>query len=112
MGFYDDYKYGTDGDNKAKFWKCIAITLIIVLVVCLLVQCVTVIHNKNEISTTNNVTVEEPQFKAISKNLVYDVETNIVYIKNNISNTYSIYTPYYSTEGIPYRYDIETKTFK
>lgn len=109
MGFYDDYKLGTDGDDKAKFWKCIAITLIIVLITCLLIQGICIIRNSNQneakIEQTNN---DELRFEKISKDLVYDVKTNIVYIKNHISNTYSVYSPYYASNGMPFRYNVQT----
>lgn len=51
------------------------------------------------------------EFIEITKDLSYDSATRIVYIYN--SNSYgSSYTPYYASNGLPYKYNPETNTFE
>jgi hypothetical protein len=112
MGFYDDYKFGTDGDSKASFWKRIAIAVIVVFVIFILILCFNSTSTTETVSVENNTNVEYPinkslNFKKILGDLVFDPLTKIVYIDNYTSHAYSVYTPYYAPNGIPFRYNEE-----
>lgn len=51
------------------------------------------------------------EFIEINKVLSYDSATRIVYIFNK-NNYGSSYTPYYATNGLPYKYNPETNTLE
>ena len=44
------------------------------------------------------------QFKDIDGDLVYDIETKIVYVKSYTYCGYYTLCPYYAANGLPYRY--------
>lgn len=44
------------------------------------------------------------QFKNIDGDLVYDIETKIVYVKSLTYCNYYTLCPYYAANGFPYRY--------
>ena len=44
------------------------------------------------------------QFKDINGDLVYDIETKVVYLKSYSYCNYYILCPYYAANGLPYRY--------
>lgn len=113
MGFYDDYKYGTDGDGWATFWKYIAILAVVIFLIFLMSQCskpstdVPVSEN-NRVENSGYVSGTYLDFKTISDDLVYDAATNIVYVENDTADTYDVYVPYYAPNGLPFRYNGKT----
>lgn len=44
------------------------------------------------------------QFKDIDGDLVYDIETKVVYVKSYTYGGYYTLCPYYAANGLPYRY--------
>lgn len=52
------------------------------------------------------------KFVQINSNLVYDIATRIVYIKNYTYYSNYVYVPYYAPNGFPYRYDPEANMFE
>lgn len=58
-------------------------------------------------------TVDNLELVQISSSLWYDKNTNIVYIWNgwlSQSSSATTPTPYIATNGLPYKYDLETKS--
>ena len=51
-------------------------------------------------------------FDDIGGSLVYDSTTRIVYFRNETRGTYSVYVPYYASNGMPYKYNVETNTLE
>lgn len=113
MGFYFDYKYGTDGDGWATFWKYVAILAVVVFLLFALSQCskpstdVPVSEN-NRVENSEYVSGTYLDFKTISDDLVYDAATNIVYVENDTADTYDVYVPYYAPNGLPFKYNGKT----
>lgn len=113
MGFYDDYKYGTDGDGWATFWKYVAILAVVIFLIFLMSQCskpstdVPVSEN-NRVENSEYVSGTYLDFKTISDDLVYDAATNIVYVENDTADTYDVYVPYYAPNGLPFKYNGKT----
>ena len=113
MGFYDDYKYGTDGDGWANFWKYIAVLIAVILLIFALSQCskpstdVPVSEN-NRVENSEYVSGTYLDFKTISDDLVYDAATNIVYVENDTADTYDVYVPYIAPNGLPFKYNGKT----
>ena len=59
------------------------------------------------------VSVEEfANFTDLGGSLVYDSATRIVYFRNDTRGTYSVYVPYYASNGLPYKYNVETNTLE
>lgn len=55
------------------------------------------------------------EFVSIGENLYYDKNTNIVYIWNGVLNACDYSTvpcPYYAPNGLPYKYNPETKSLE
>ena len=68
-----------------------------------------------QVNVSNSKSISSNQFGtfvSIVNNLVYDPATRIVYRRNNTSDGYRVYIPYYAPNGLPYRYDPETNTFE
>lgn len=65
------------------------------------------------VSSSENISSNQfGNFVDIGGCLVYDSATRIVYIDNHTYYRNSIYTPYYSPNGLPYKYNPETNTFE
>ncbi len=68
------------------------------------------------VNVSNNENISGSQFGefiGIGSNLTYDSATRIVYIKNYTYGCQNyVYTPYYASNGLPYRYNPETNTFE
>lgn len=45
-----------------------------------------------------------------NNDLICDIDTNIVYMKSNSYNSHYSLCAYYADNGLPYKYDIETKS--
>lgn len=68
-----------------------------------------------EINVSDNENIYSNHFGIfieVGNNLVYDSATRIVYIDNFTYSGHSVYTPYYSSNGLPFRYNPETNTFE
>ena len=55
---------------------------------------------------------EFADFITIGDSLVYDASTRIVYFQTYTYGKNYVYTPYYATNGLPYKYNINTNTLE
>ena len=76
--------------------------LILILIVMLVAGCADSETNK-EIIANDGRSIYAVDIYDLEE-LVYDTNTQIVYIRQNTHNYYSIYTLYLSENGFPYRY--------
>lgn len=67
------------------------------------------VENSEELSSP---TLGKDNLISIGNNLYYDSATRIVYLKNNTSSGWCVFTAYYAPNGLPYKYNSETSTFE
>lgn len=66
-------------------------------------------ENKEDL---HNTTFGADALVYIGNGLYYDSATRIVYLHNSTYNAYSVITPYYAPNGLPYKYNPVTNTFE
>lgn len=90
--------------------------LLVVLISCTLtLSCVGCDSEPVQVNVSSSENISSNQFGNfvdIGDCLVYDSATRIVYIENHTYYGFSVYTSYYSPNGLPYKYNPETNTFE
>lgn len=82
----------------------IIIMIIILFVACALVYANGSVDSAEVTYADENKSGSAARFKDIDGDLVYDIETKIVYVKSYTYCGYYTLCPYYAADGFPYRY--------
>ena len=95
--------------------KKLAIILVLSLIVLFCSGCCSESESTTQVRTSDGQLQSSSSFAdfiTIGDSLVYDASTKIVYFQTYTYGQNYVYTPYYATNGMPYKYNVDTNTLE